>query len=154
MKPGTFTQMYVQVVFSPKSRQALLTPDVRFIIFEYMSGILTTMNHKSLIINGYTYHVHILFGLNPNISVSDTVHDLKRGSSLFINKERIFQNHFSWQDGYGGFTYSNSQINDLYLYIQNQEEHHRKRKFKDEYLELLETNDIAFCDEYLFEFFE
>ena len=108
MKPGTFTQMYVQLVFAVKGRDAALTTIIRPRVFEYMSGILTNQRHKSIIINGISNHVHILFGLNPSIAVSDTVHEIKRSSSLFINKQKLCPERFSWQEGYGAFTYSRS----------------------------------------------
>jgi putative transposase len=119
MKPGTFTQMYVQLVFAVKNREAVLTKDIRNRVFEYKSGIISNMKYKSIIVNGTSNHIHILLGLNPSISVSDTVHDIKRGSSLFINKERICHGRFSWQEGYGGFTYNRLQIPDIYTYIKN-----------------------------------
>ena len=113
MKPGTFTQMYVQLVFAVQNRDALLKEDFRKRVFEYMSGIISNLKHKSMIINGTSNHIHILFGLNPSVSVSDTVHAIKRSSSLFINNERLSPCRFSWQEGYGGFTYSRSQIADV-----------------------------------------
>ena len=154
MKPGTFTQMYVQLVFAVKNRDAVLTGDFRKRVFEYMSGIITNLKHKSIIINGTSNHVHILFGLNPSVSVSDTVHDLKRSSSLFINNEKLCPCRFSWQEGYGGFTYSRSQIADVYYYIENQESHHKKRTFREEYTELLKKFEIEYEEKYLFEFFD
>jgi len=154
MKPGTFTQMYVQLVFAVKNRDAVLTKDIRGRVFEYMSGIITNLKHKSIIINGTSSHVHILFGLNPSITVSDTVHDIKRSSSLFINKEKLCPYRFSWQEGYGGFTYSRSQIKDVYNYIENQESHHRKRTFHEEYIDILINNEIEFEQQFLFDFWE
>ena len=112
--------MYVQLVFALKKRDAVLKEEFRKRVFEYMSGIITNLKHKSIIINGTSNHVHILFGLNPSVSVSDTVHDLKRSSSLFINNEKLCPCRFSWHEGYGGFTYSRSQIADVYYYIENQ----------------------------------
>jgi putative transposase len=123
MKPGTCTQMYVQLVFAVKNRDAVLTNDIRERVFEYMSGLTTNLKHKSIIVNGTSNHVHILLGLNPSISVSDTVHDIKRSSSLFINNEKLCPYRFSWQEGYGGFTYSRSQIAEEFSYIENQESH-------------------------------
>ncbi|MBI5008555.1 MAG: IS200/IS605 family transposase [Bacteroidia bacterium] len=154
MKPGTFTQMYVQLVFAVKNRDALLKEDFRNRAFEYMSGIVTNLKHKSLIINGTSNHVHILFGLNPSVSVSDTVHDIKRSSSLFINNEKLCPYRFSWQEGYGGFTYSRSQLADVYNYIENQESHHIKRTFREEYIDILSKNEIEFDQQFLFEFWE
>ena len=154
MKPGTFTQMYVQLVFAVKNRDAVLKKDFRERVFEYMSGIITNLKHKSMIINGTSNHVHILFGLNPSVSVSDTVHDIKRSSSLFINNEKLCQGRFSWQEGYGGFTYSRSQIADVYYYIENQESHHKKRTFREEYIDILTKNEIEFDQQFLFDFWD
>jgi putative transposase len=154
MKPGTFTQMYVQLVFAVKNRDAVLTNDIRKRVLEYMSGIITNLKHKSIIVNGTSNHVHILFGLNPSISVSDTVHDIKRSSSLFINNEKLCPYRFSWQEGYGGFTYSRSQISDVYNYIENQESHHKKRTFREEYIDLLIKNEIEFDQQFLFDFWD
>lgn len=154
MKPGTFTQIYVQLVFAVKNREAGLTTEIRPRVFEYMSGILTNQNHKSIIINGISNHVHILFGLNPSISVSDTVHEIKRCSSIFINDKKLCPYRFSWQEGYGGFSYSRSQISNLFSYIQNQESHHNIRSFLDEYIDYLTTSEMEFDREFLFDFWE
>jgi REP element-mobilizing transposase RayT len=154
MKPGTFTQMYVQLVFAVKNRDAVLTKNIRKRVFEYMSGIITNLKHKSIIVNGTSTHVHILFGLNPSISVSDTVHDIKRSSSLFINNEKLCPYRFSWQEGYGGFTYSRSQIDEIYKYIENQESHHEKRTFRKEYIGILIKNEIDFDQRFLFDFWD
>jgi len=154
MKPGTFTQMYVQLVFAVKNREAVLKNDIRKRVFEYISGIISNLKHKSIIFNGTSTHVHILIGLNPSISVSDTVHDIKRSSSLFINNEKLCPYRFSWQEGYGGFTYSRSQISDVYNYIENQESHHNKRTFREEYIDILIKNEIEFEQQFLFDFWE
>ena len=154
MKPGTFTQIYVQLVFAVQNRDAALTKDIRTRVFEYMSGIVSNMRHKSIIINGTSNHVHILFGLNPSISISDTVHDIKRSSSLFINKGKLCLGRFSWQEGYGGFSYSRSQIADIYNYIENQESHHQKRTFQQEHIDYLNENEMEFDQQFLFDFLE
>lgn len=154
MKPGAYTQMYVQLVFAVKNREALLQKDNRPRIFEYMSGIVTSMNHKSIIINGVSDHTHILLGLNPKLSVSDTVYEIKRGSSLFINTNCLTQKKFAWQEGYGSFTYSRSQLNDIYNYILNQEQHHKKVSFKEEYIDFLKKFEVDYDDRFLFDFLE
>jgi REP-associated tyrosine transposase len=154
MKPGTFTQMYVHLVFAVYKRENILSKRIRPRIFEYMSGIITSLKHKSIIVNGVTDHVHILYGMNPTVSVSDTVHDLKRSTSLFINQNKLVPGRFSWQEGYGGFTYSRSQIEDVYKYIENQEEHHTKKTFREEYLSMLEKAEIEFDPRFLFEFYD
>jgi putative transposase len=154
MKPGTFTQIYVQLVFAVQNRDAVLTKNIRPRVFEYMSGIITSMKHKSIIVNGTTNHVHILMGLNPSISVSDTVHDIKRSSSLFINKNKLCLGRFSWQEGYGGFSYSRSQISDIYNYIENQESQHQRKSFHEEYIDYLNENEMIFDQQFLFDFLE
>ncbi|MCK9208475.1 MAG: IS200/IS605 family transposase [Salinivirgaceae bacterium] len=154
MKPGTFTQLYVQLVFVIKNREAMLHENIRHRVFEYVSGIVTEMKHKSIIVNGVSNHIHIFVGLNPNISISDTVHDIKRSSSLFINSEKLCRGHFAWQEGYGAFTYSRSHINNVYKYIQNQEKHHKKVLFKEEYIQFLKKFEIDYDERFLFDFFE
>ena len=154
MKPGAFTQFYIQLVFSPKHRERLLVEKIRPRIFEYMSGIITNLGHKSIIINGVADHVHLFLGLNPKISISETVKEVKRSSSIFINSEKFFHERFEWQEGYGGFSYGRSQIERVYEYIKNQERHHQKQTFKTEYMEFLNKNEIEFEEQYLFEFFE
>lgn len=154
MKPGTFTQIYVQLVFAVKNRETALRKEIRPNVFEYMSGILTNQKHKSIIINGLSNHVHILLGLNPSISVSDTVHEVKRSSTLFINRERLCVGRFSWQEGYGAFSYSRSQISDIYNYIENQEETHKIKTFQKEYVQYLNKREMEFDEQFLYEFWE
>jgi putative transposase len=154
MKPGTFTQMYVQLVFAVSNRDAVLIKEIRPRIFQYMSGIMTNLKHKSLIINGTLNHVHVLFGLHPSVSVSDTVYNLKRCSSLFINKERLCLGRFSWQEGYGGFSYGRTQLDTIYNYIANQELHHKEKSFQQEYVDYLNENEMVFDQEFLFDFLE
>lgn len=154
MKPGTFTQIYIQLVFSPLHKELLLDSEVRPQVFKYMSSGLTQLKHKSIIINGMEDHVHLFLGLNPNISVSETVKEVKRISSIFINENHFFKTKFEWQAGYGGFSYSHSQIGQVFNYILNQATHHKKRTFKEEYLEFLNKFEIEFEDQYLFQFFE
>jgi REP element-mobilizing transposase RayT len=154
MKPGTFTQMYVQIVFAVRDKENILTKEIRPRVFEYISGIITNLHHKSIIVNGYSDHIHIFLGLNPLVSVSDTVHDIKRGSSLWINENRFVSGRFSWQDGYGSFTYSRAQVRDVFRYIENQETHHSGKSFREEYISILEKNEIEYDPKFLFEFFD
>jgi putative transposase len=154
MVPGTFTQMYVHLVFAVKYRQNVLSKEIRPQIFEYIGGILIGLKHKPININGVSDHIHILFGLNPAISISDTVHDIKRSSSLFINENRLVPGRFCWQEGYGAFTCSKKEITNVYQYIDNQEKHHSHISFRDEYLDILEKNEIDFDQRFLFDFSE
>ncbi len=154
MKAGVFTQMYVQLIFAVNYRERLLRKEFREDIFRYISGIITNRKHKSIIVNGPLDHVHILLGLNPNDKISDLVGCIKKDSSVFINDNNWFRGIFHWQDGYGAFTYSRSQLDKVYKYIENQENHHRRRTFREEYTELLEKFGIQFDKRYLFDFFE
>lgn len=154
MKPRVFTQMYVQFVFAVKNRQALLRQNFRKDVFRYISGIIDNKNNKSIIVNGVLDHVHILIGLNPITCVSDMVRDIKRSSSLFINENNFTSGKFAWQEGYGAFTYSRSQIEDIYKYIKRQEDHHKKKTFEQEYIEFLKKFEIEYDEKFLFKFID
>ncbi len=154
MKPGVYTQLYVHLVFVVKNRECLLLKKIRPEIFAYISGIITNRNHKSININGVSDHIHILIGLNPNDKISDLVAAIKRSSSTFINQQNWFRGKFYWQDGYGAFSYSRSQVKNVYQYIENQESHHAKNKFRREYIQLLEEFEIDYNKKYLFDFFD
>ena len=154
MKPGVFTQLYIHLIFSPKYRERLLVKEIRNEVYSYISGILTNRGHKSIIVNGMADHIHIFFGANPNDKLSDLIGCIKRDSSTFINGKKWFPEKFHWQDGYAAFSYSRSQLNKVYNYIASQEQHHKKRTFKEEYTELLNKFSIDYENKYLFEFFE
>jgi len=154
VKPGVFTQLYTHLVFAVKYRDRLLKREIRYDLFKYISGIITNRKHKSIIINGYLDHIHILIGLNPNDKISDLIATIKRSSSLYINDKCFFNNKFHWQDGYGAFSYGKSQLKNVYKYIANQEEHHKVHTFRKEYLKLLEKFEIEYDEKYLFTFFD
>jgi REP element-mobilizing transposase RayT len=154
MKPGVFIQLYVHLVFAVKYRERLLNEKIRSEVFSYISGIISKRKHKSIIINGVPDHIHILVGLNPNDKISDLVAAVKRSSSLYINQQNWHRGKFYWQDGYGAFSYSRSQIEKVYKYIKNQEKHHKQHTFKNEYIDLLNKFKIAYNKKYLFDFFE
>ena len=151
MKPNVYTQLLIQFVFATKYREHLLQKEFRTEVWKYISGIVTRSGHKSMIVNGVEDHVHILVGLKPFMSISDLVREIKRSSSDFINEKKWVKKSFQWQEGYGAFSYCESHLKNIYAYIENQEEHHRKRTFKEEYLELLKSFHIEFKEEYLFE---
>ena len=154
MKPGTFTQLYIHLIFAPKYRDRLLTKEIRILLNKYLSGILNNRGHKSIIVNGYLDHIHIFLGLNPKESISELVAALKRESSRFLNEMNFYRGKFHWQDGYAAFSYSRSQINKVYNYIQNQETHHKKKTFREEYMDFMNKYGVEFKEEYLFEFFD
>ena len=151
---NTFTQINIHAVFCVKGRGNVLSDHFRPKLFSYINGILNNHKNYSLAVNGYKDHVHIFFELNPSMSVSDVLRLVKTNSSRWINENGFVQGKFEWQEGYGAFSYSKSQRNDVIEYIKKQEEHHGKDSFRDEYLSLLRKFDIEFDDRYLFEFYD
>lgn len=152
--PGTYSQLYVQLVFAVRNRDALIKKEWQERLFSYMAAIIDAKGHKSIIVNGMADHVHIFVGLNLSVSISELVRDLKNNSSKFINENKLASFKFNWQEGYGAFSYSRSHMDAVYNYILKQEEHHRKKTFKEEYIEFLKAFDIQYKDEYLFDWFE
>ena len=152
--PNTYTQINIHVVFSVKNRENFLLKEFRPRLFEYISGILKNSNQFPLAVNGYHDHVHIFFELSPTNSISEIMRIVKANSSKWINENNFIKGKFSWQEGYGAFSYSRSQRNDVINYIIKQEEHHKKSPFKNEYLDLLKKFEIEFDNHYVFEFYE
>jgi len=152
--PNTYSQIYIQVVFAVKGRQNLLSKSWREELFKYMSGIISKKGHKSIIVNGVSDHVHILVGLKPAFAISDLVRDVKNNSANFINSKNWIKSKFSWQEGYGAFSYSHSHLDRVYNYVLNQEKHHAKSPFREEYLALLKDFQIEYKDQYLFDWIE
>lgn len=151
---GTFSQVYIQVVFAVNGRTNLLQKPWRDEVFKYMSGIIKGKNQKPIIVNGIANHVHLFVGLKPSMSLSDLIRDVKNNSSNFINEQKFVSGKFSWQEGFGSFSYSHSQIDQVYQYILNQEKHHHQRTFKEEYLDFLKKFEIEFDERYLFEWYD
>lgn len=151
---GTFSQIYIQIVFAVKGRQNLISKEWKEELYKYISGIITNKDQKSIIVNGVSDHVHIFVGLKPAMAISDLVRDIKNNSSNFINEKKFINGKFSWQEGYGAFSYSHSQIEQVYNYILNQEKHHQKQTFKEEYLEFLQKFEIEYDEKYLFEWID
>ena len=151
---GTFSQIYIQYVFAVRGRQNLLQKQWRTEVFKYISGIIKGKNQKPIIVNGVADHVHVFVGLKPSMNISDLVRDVKNNSSNFINEQKWVNGKFSWQEGYGAFSYSHSQLDNVYQYIANQEQHHRKKTFREEYLEFLEKFEIAYNEKYLFDWLD
>ncbi|MFW5663857.1 MAG: IS200/IS605 family transposase [bacterium] len=151
---GTFSQIYIQYVFAVKGRENLLQKPWREDVFKYMSGIIKGKNQKPIIVNGVADHVHVFVGLKPSMNISDLVRDIKNNSTNFINQNKFLRGKFSWQEGYGAFSYSHSQLNEVYQYILRQEEHHRKITFKEEYIYFLNKFEIEYDERYLFDFID
>lgn len=151
--PGTFSQIYIQIVFAVKGRQSLIHAPWEEELFKYITGIVQNKEQKMLAINGMPDHIHVLIGMKPNCCLSDLIREIKKSSNEFI-KSRKFCNEFSWQEGYGAFSFSHSQLNNVINYILNQKEHHKKKTFKEEYLQLLQKLELKFEEKYLFDWIE
>jgi REP element-mobilizing transposase RayT len=151
---NTFSQIYIQTVFAVSGRLSLINQDFREELHKYITGIVRKQDQKLISINSMPDHIHILIGLRPAMALADLVRDIKSDSSEWVNKKRLARGKFGWQEGYGAFSYGHSQLNRIIRYIENQEKHHRKRSFKDEYLTLLRKFEIEFNDKYMFEFLE
>ena len=147
---NTYTQIHIHFVFAVKFRQALISNDWKEELFKYIAGIVKKHNHKLLAINGVSDHVHILIGIRPAQSISDLMKNIKQDSSRWINKSKISKSHFEWQEGYGAFSYSKSQLSAVVNYIQNQELHHKKKTFKEEYIDFLEKFEVDYDEKFIF----
>jgi len=148
---NTYSQLYVQIVFAVKGRQNLISKKWKNEIYKYITGIITNQKQKLIAINGMPDHIHILVGIKPNIPLSDLVRDIKSSSSKFINEQKWINGKFEWQTGFGAFSYGHSQLTNVIKYIEDQEEHHRTKTFKEEYMAFLKLFNIDFRNEYLFE---
>ena len=147
---NTYTQIHLQTVFSVQDRYCIIQKTWKDELYQYITGIIQNHGHKVLSINGMPDHVHILFGMRPTQSLSDLMQDIKGDSSKWINKKGYISGRFSWQEGFGGFSYGKSQVNNVIDYIKNQEIHHRKKSFTEEYLEFLEKFEVPFDERYIF----
>lgn len=154
MMANTYTQIYIQIVFAVKGRQNLIAKENREELHKFITGIITNRGQKLFAVFAMPDHVHILVSIGPTILISDLVRDIKAGSSKFINDKKWINGKFNWQEGYGAFSYSKSSVDSVVKYILNQEEHHKKKKFKDEYLDLLEKFEIEYDQKYLFDWIE
>jgi REP element-mobilizing transposase RayT len=152
--PNTYSQIYIQIVFAVKGRPNLIPKKHREELHKYITGIVQKREQKMLSIFCMPDHVHILVGLEPSIAISDLARDIKAGSSKFINDNGWIKGKFNWQEGFGAFSYSRSQIDSVIKYILNQEEHHKKKTFKEEYIDFLKKFEVEYDERYLFEWIE
>ena len=152
--PGTFSQIYVQIVFAVKGRESLISVHWEEELYKYITGIITNKEQKLLAINGMPDHIHILIGMRPSCCLSDLVREIKKASNEFVNQKIMVNQKFAWQEGYGAFSYSHSALGNVVTYIQNQKEHHQKKTFKDEYKAFLTKYQIEHKDEYLFDWID
>ncbi|HSV89190.1 MAG TPA: IS200/IS605 family transposase [Bacteroidales bacterium] len=151
---NTYTQIYIQIVFSVKGRQNLIQKNWKDELHKYICGIVNGKEQKVYAVGGIEDHIHILVSVKPNIAISDLVPDIKANSSKWINEKGFVKGKFHWQEGFGAFSYAQSQLDTVIAYINNQEQHHQKKTFKDEYLELLHKFKVEYDDKFLFDWIE
>ena len=154
MMANTYTQIYIQIVFAVKGRQNLISKENREELHKFITGIITNRGQKLFAVFAMPDHVHVLVSIGPTVAISDLVRDIKAGSSKFINDKKWMTEKFNWQEGYGAFSYSKSNVDLVVKYILNQEEHHKNKSFKNEYIDFLEKYEIEYDSKYLFEWIE
>lgn len=147
---GTFSQIYIQIVFAVKGREGLIQKEWEERLYQYITGIVKTKEQKLIAINGMPDHIHVFIGMKPSCCLSDLVREIKKSSNDFIKENHLSKFKFSWQEGYGAFSYSHSQIDAVVKYILNQKEHHKKVTFKEEYIDFLKKFEIDHDEKYLF----
>jgi putative transposase len=147
---NTYTQIHIQVVFAVRNRQGLIQSHWKDELYKYITSIIKNHQHKVLQINGMPDHIHILIGMRPSQSLSDLMKQVKQDSSKWINTKGFINGKFSWQSGYGAFSYSKIELPRVIKYIQNQEGHHKMMTFQEEYVKLLKMHQVEFEEQYIF----
>lgn len=148
---STYSQIYIQLVFAVKNRQALISIEWEAELYKYITGIIKNNGQKLIAINGVADHIHILIGMKPTCCLSDLVREVKKSSNAFIKEKEFTPFKFDWQAGYGAFSYSHSSLDNVVKYVNNQKEHHKKLSFKEEYKTFLLKFNVAHEDKYLFD---
>ena len=151
---NTYSQITIHAVFAVKFRENFITTDWRDNLHQYISGIITNKGAKSLAVGGWLDHVHILFGMPVTTCIADFMNAVKANSSKWINEQQFIKEKFNWQGGYGAFSFARSQRDVVIRYILNQEKHHRRKSFKEEYITMLTDFEVAYQNKYVFEFFD
>ena len=151
---NAFTQLHVQIVLVVKYRQSLIHESWEERLYKFIWGLLQKKGHKPLQINGMPDHIHIFFGLNPASSISELVREIKKSTNRFINGSKLASSRFSWQSGYGAFTYCKREVKIVIRYIKRQKEHHRKQSTRNEFLSLLKDYELDYDEKYMFQFIE
>jgi len=141
------------MVFAVKGRRSSISVEWENELYKYITGIVQNKGQKMLSINGMPDHLHFLIGMKPSCCISDLVREVKKSTTVFIKEKKFNKFRFEWQEGYGAFSYSQSALDDIIIYIENQKKHHKKKSFKEEYIKILEKFNIEFKKEYLFEWF-
>ncbi len=151
---NTFSQIYLQFVFAVQHRQNIIPKEHKEELHKYITGLVQNRKAKMLAVNSMPDHIHLFVGFKPTVLISDFVKEIKVESNEFINSKNWVKGKFSWQEGYGVFSYSQSHIDAVIKYILNQETHHQRKTFRQEYHELLEKFDVPFEERFLFDFIE
>jgi putative transposase len=151
---NTYTQLHIHLVFAVKNRDATIKKSWKDDLEKYITGIVQNHKHKMLAINSMPDHIHIFIGYNQNQLIPNLVEEIKTSSNAWVKEKSLSKFRFEWQKGYGAFSHSRSQVDAVVKYVQNQEVHHEKRSFRDEYLDILRKNDVDYNDDYLFDFFD
>jgi REP element-mobilizing transposase RayT len=152
--PNTYSQIHIQIVLAVANREYAIRKSTREQIEKYITGIISSMGQKPLAISCMPDHTHIFFGLRPSCCISDLVREVKKASTKYINDNRLVMGRFAWQEGFGAFSYSRSEADNVIDYIKNQEEHHQKDSFQKEYMRILRKSDVDYDPRYLFSFWE
>ncbi len=147
---NTYTQIHIHAIFSVQNRFCIIDNSWKDELYKYITGVIKNNQHKPLVINGMPDHIHVLFGMKPSQALSDLMQDIKSNSSKWINEEEFLNCRFSWQEGFGAFSYSKSQLPNVIKYINNQETHHKKKCFIEEYREFMKAFNIDFDERYIF----
>ncbi|MFI5140194.1 MAG: IS200/IS605 family transposase [Sphingobacteriales bacterium] len=148
---NTYHQIYLQTIFAVKYRKAVIEKEWKNQLFAVIGNLINEANCNTIIVNGVEDHVHCFIGLKPVVSVSELMKTVKAKSSKYINDHSLTPERFEWQEGYGVFSYGQSQVDDVYKYVQNQELHHQKQTFRDEYLNFLKKFKVEFDEQYIFQ---
>lgn len=147
---NTYTQLYIHIIIVVKGRGNQISKEYRTELYKYITGTVQNKHNKMISINGVSNHIHLLISINPKQSISDLVKDIKLSSSEFINSKNWLKGKFYWQEGFGAFSVSKSKIKDIITYIENQEEHHKKISFRDEFIKFLKKYEIDYDEKYIF----
>lgn len=150
---STYSKIYIQVVFAVKGRESQIL-DWEEQLYKYITGIVKNKGQKLLAIGGVTDHIHFLIGMKPTCCLSDLVREIKKSTNDYVKEQKFSKFKFEWQEGFGAFSYSHSDLDKVISYIQNQKDHHKKQSFKEEYLNFLKKFEIEYNEQYLFDWIE
>lgn len=151
---STYSKIYIQVIFAVRNRESLINESWEEHLYRYISGIINNKKQKLIAINGIPNHIHFFIGMKTDCCLSDLVREIKKSSNEFIKQNKFTKHKFNWQEGFGAFSYSESDISNVISYIMNQKEHHKIKNFREEYIDLLDQHKIDYQEKYLFDWLE